>query len=164
VHIVIDAQPDPALWRATFRHLLRPGLLRLRVIGGVLALFGVLVILLAAAGSDGIWPLGVLLIAMGLAYALLVPARALRASLRRLPPMLQQPQRIELTDRSVRMASPLVSSEYAWAAFVRTQEIQGVLLLMIAKNQVFPVPIGGLPPFELAQLREFLANREFIQR
>jgi hypothetical protein len=44
------------------------------------------------------------------------------------------------------------------------QEIPGILLLMLSRNQVLPVPIGGLPPEQLAQLREFVANREFVRR
>jgi len=60
--------------------------------------------------------------------------------------------------------SPLVSTEYAWAAFVKIQEIPGILMLMLSRNQVFPVPIGGVPPEQLAQLREFVANREFVVR
>lgn len=59
--------------------------------------------------------------------------------------------------------SPLVSTEYAWAAFVKLQEVPNILLLMLSRNQVLPVPIGGLPPEQLAQLREFVANREFVR-
>jgi hypothetical protein len=164
VHIVIDTQSDPERWRAVFRHMLRRGILRLRLVGGVLMLLGLVVVAIDVGTPADFWPLGALLIGLGLGYALVLPGKALRASLRRLPPALQQPQRIELTDRSVQMISPLVSIEYAWAAFVRIEEIPGVLLLMVARNQVLPVPIGGLAPHELAQLREFVANREFVRQ
>ena len=164
MHIVIDTQPDPALWRAAFRHVLRRPMRRVRAFGALFILCGAAIIVLSAAAEDTLWVVGLFLLGIGIAYALLLPARAGKASLRRMPPALQQPQRIELTDQSVRVMSPLVSTEYAWAAFVKVQEIPGILMLMLSRNQVFPVPIGGVPPEQLAQLREFVANREFVVR
>jgi uncharacterized protein YjeT (DUF2065 family) len=163
VHIVIDAQPDPALWRRAFRELLRRPIRRVRVVGAVFVLLGVL-FAVVDDGSGGLLLIGIVLIVLGLVYAVLTPIRAVRASLRRMPPALQQPRHIELTDRSVRIALPLMSSEYAWAAFVELKEIPGMLMLMPARHQVVPVPLGGLTPYELAQLREFVANRQFVQR
>jgi hypothetical protein len=163
VHIVIDVPPDPTRWRAAFRHVLRAPMRRVRVLGGVLILLGLVLILLRSDNFTVVW-LSATVIAMGLAYALLLPARAIRRSLRRLPLTLQQPQHIELTDRSLRLTSPLVSSEYAWAAFVRTELVPGYLMLMVGKYQVMPVPVDGLTPAELDQLREFVANQAFIRR
>jgi hypothetical protein len=163
VHIVIDAPPDLAVWRASFRQLLRGPVRRIRIVGIVLVLLG-LVCALTDDGSGGLLLLGVLLVVLGLLYAVLIPVRSMRLSLRRIPPALQQPKRIELTEQSVKVTSPLILTEYAWAAFVRIQEIPGVLMLMPGRYQVVPVPIGGLAPHELAQLREFVANREFVRR
>jgi uncharacterized protein YjeT (DUF2065 family) len=164
MHIVIDTQPDPALWRAAFRHVLRRPMRRVRAFGAFFVLCGVVIIVLSAATEDALWVVGLFLLVIGVLYALLLPGRAAQTSLRRMAPALQQPQRIELTDQSVRVMSPLMSTEYAWAAFVKMQEIPGILLLMLSRNQVLPVPIGGLPPEQLAQLREFVANREFVRR
>jgi hypothetical protein len=164
VHIVIDAQPDPALWRSAFRDVLRGPMRRIRVMGGFLAALGLLLFAVSIGDHDDAWPAGLAVIAVGLIFALLLPARSVQGSLRRLPVALQQPQRIELTDRTVKLVSPLMSTEYAWAAFAQIREIPGVLMLMVGKYQVLPVPIGGLSPQELAQLREFVANQAFIRR
>ncbi len=163
MHIVIDAQPEPAVWRAAFRELLRRPVRRLRIVGAVFALAGLLLIV-ADNGSGSLLLLGTLLLVLGLLYAIFIPMRSLRASMARLSPAAQQPKRIELTEQSVKVTSPLVFSEYAWAAFTQLKEVPGVLMLMPARNQVVPVPLGGLNPAELAQLREFVANRQFAHR
>ena len=116
MHIVIDTQPDPALWRAAFRHVLRRPMRRVRAFGAVFILCGAAIIVLSAAAENTLWVVGLFLLVIGIAYALLLPARAGKAS------------------------------------------------VMLSRNQMFPVPIGGVPPEQLAQLREFVANREFVVR
>jgi len=113
MHIVIDTQPDPALWRAAFRHVLRRPMRRVRAFGAVFILCGAAIIVLSAAAENTLWVVGLFLFGIGIAYAPLLPARAGK---------------------------------------------------VLSRNQVFPVPIGGLPPEQLAQLREFVANREFVVR
>jgi hypothetical protein len=55
-----------------------------------------------------------------------------------------------------------MSSQTAWAAFTRIDEIPGQLLLRIGRRQVISVPITDVHPAQLAELREFVANRNFI--
>jgi hypothetical protein len=167
VHIIVDTQPDPALWRAAFRQVLRPTMRRVRILGAILAVLGVLVLLLAASTDGDPVPLvgcGVFLVVLGVLYALYLPVRALQLSMRRMPPALQQPLRFELTEQYVEVTSPLIFTRYAWGAFVRIQEAPGLLMLMLSKNQTLPVPLGGLPPEDLARLRDFVANRQFVLR
>jgi drug/metabolite transporter (DMT)-like permease len=167
MHIIVDTQPDPALWRAAFRQVLRKSMRRVRILGAILAAIGLLLVLLAAAtGGDDAAPLifGIFLIVLGALYALYLPVRALQLSVRRLPPALQQPLRIELTEQYVEVTSPLIFTRYAWGAFVRIQEAPGLLMLMLSRNQTLPVPLGGLPPEDLARLRYFVANRQFVLR
>jgi uncharacterized protein YjeT (DUF2065 family) len=163
VHIVIDTPPDPALWRAAFRQVLRRPMRRVRILGALLAVLGVLLVLI----SDGDFApivFGLALVVIGLLYSLFLPFRALQLSLRRMPPSLQQPLRFEVTDQYVEVTSPLIFTRYAWGAFVSIQEIPGVLLLMVSKHQTLPVPLGGVHPEELARLRDFVANRQFVMQ
>jgi hypothetical protein len=163
VHIIVDTQPDPALWRAAFRQVLRRTMRRVRILG---AIFAVLGLLLAAVSGDNSTLLGagVGLVVVGVLYVLYLPVRALQLSMRRLPPALQQPLRFELTEQHVEVTSPLIFTRYAWGAFVSIQEAPGLLMLMLSRNQTLPVPLGGLPPEELARLRDFVANRQFVLR
>ncbi len=161
MHIVIDTQPDPALWRAAFRQVLRGPMRRVRIMGAILVVIGVL-LSLGSGGDAPVVGAGIGVAVVGVLYALFLPARAVQLSLRRMPPSLQQPLRIELTDQYVEVTSPLIFTRYAWGAFIQIQEIPGVLLLMLSKHQTLPVPLGGVHPEELARLRTFVANRQFV--
>lgn len=160
MHIIIDAEPDLERYAAAFRYVLRDAYKRVRVLGIILAVLGVA---LLALDTD-IWPFGSALVAIGVLYLVYVPRRATRSSIRMLPLVMRQPQRIEIGDPGVRILSPLMSTEYAWAAFEKTQEIPGQLLLMLGKRQVLPVPLSTVPPEQLAELREFLADRAFVRQ
>ncbi len=157
VHIVIDAT-DPERYRTAFRYVLRPVRLRLAVLGGLLVVLGGVEI---ALSTDG-WPLGVVLVAMGLAFGLLLPLRLVGASMRALNPIAAGPTRFELTDQWVGSVSPLMSGQISWAAYSRIDEIPGQLLLRVGRRQITAVPTGSLTPQQLAELREFVANRNFI--
>jgi hypothetical protein len=157
VHIVIDAS-DPERYRDAFRHVVRPVRLRLALVGALFVLLGVVEFALAS----GSWQLGVVLVAMGLAFGLLLPLRLVSASMRMLNPIAAGPTRFELTDRYVGSVSPLMSSQIAWAAYTRIDEIPGQILLRMGRRQITSVPTGGLTPEQLAELRAFVADRNFI--
>ena len=50
MNIVVDAPPDPARWRAGFRHVRKKPLRKVRIVGTVLVLLGLLV--LAVSGGE----------------------------------------------------------------------------------------------------------------
>jgi hypothetical protein len=160
LHIIIDAEPDLDRYAVAFRYVLRDLYRKVRILGAILAVLGVAVL---ALGTDA-WPVGVGLLVVGALNVVYVPRKSIQTSIRALPLVLRQPQRIEIGDPGVRILSPLMSTEYAWAAFENTREIPGQLLLMLGKRQVLPVPITTVPPQQLAELREFLANRAFVRQ
>ncbi|GIH13645.1 YcxB family protein [Rugosimonospora africana] len=160
MHIIIDAEPDLDRYAGAFRYVLRDAYRKVRILGAILAVLGVV---LLALGTDA-WPFGVGLLVIGVLYVIYIPRKSVRTSIRALPLVMRQPQRIEIGDPGVRILSPLMSTEYAWAAFEKTQEIPGQLLLMLGKRQVLPVPITTVPPEQLAELRDFLANRAFVRQ
>ena len=163
MNVVVDAPPDPARWRAAFRHVLKKPVRKVRILGTALVLLGLLVLAVSGGEFTGI-VFGTGIVAIGLIYAVLAPARSVTVSLKRLPMALNQPQRIELTDRSVRISSPLMTAEYAWAAVERAELAPGYLLLMFGRYQVMPVPLDGLTPPELAELGEFTANLNYVRQ
>jgi hypothetical protein len=118
---------------------------------------------MTALASD-IRALGVIFVVLGLLYVFYVPWRSVRTSIRVMPAVLLAPQRIELTDQGVSVASPLMSAQYAWGAFVATVEHGGLLLLLLSRRQVTPVPLTGVPPQQVAELRAVLANRAFVRQ
>jgi hypothetical protein len=156
VHIVIDTN-DPDRYRAAFRYVLRPARIRLAIMGGVLVLLGAVTALLPAT-----LPLGIVEVVAGLMLGIVLPLRVIGASIRGLSSVVAGPTRFELTDQYVGSISPLMSSQTAWAAFTRIDEIPGQLLLRIGRRQVISVPITDVHPAQLAELREFVANRNFI--
>lgn len=160
MHIIIDAEPDLDRYAAAFRYAARDAYRRVRIVGVILAVVGAA---LLALDTD-LWPFGGGLLLLGVLYLVYIPRKSISASIRRLPLVLRQPQRIEIGEPGVRVLSPLMSTEYAWAAFEKTQEIPGQLLLMLSKRQVLPVPLTTVPPQQLAELREFLANRAFVRQ
>jgi YcxB-like protein len=163
VHIVIDAQPDPARYSAAFRHLMRRGMVRVRIVGVVVTLLVLGVVALDAYRGEPFEALALPLLILGLGLALVLPMRGRQVSLRALPEAFRQPSRIELTEQSVRISSPLFHTEYAWGAFVRSVELPGQVLLMLSARQFVSVPTDRLDPAQLYQLRQFLANRQFAR-
>ncbi len=160
MHIIIDAEPDLDRYATAFRYVSRDAYRKVRIVGIIVAVIGVAVL---ALGADA-WPFGLGLLVLGVLYLFYVPRKSLQSSMRALPMVLRQPQRIEIGDPGVRILSPLMSTEYAWAAFMKTQEIPGQLLLMLGKRQVLPVPLTTVPPEQLAELREFLADQAFVRQ
>jgi hypothetical protein len=163
VHIVIDTQPDPARYSAAFRHVLRPAMVRIRIMGVLLTLVVLGVVALDASAGRPFEALAVPLLVLGLGLALVLPLRSRQVSMRALPEAFRQPSRIELTEQSVRISSPLFHTEYAWGAFVRTVELPGQVLLMLSLRQFVSVPTDRLDPAQLHELRQVLANRLFVR-
>jgi hypothetical protein len=164
VHIQIDAHYDPARWAAAFRHVARGRLVRVRVCGALLVVIGPLFMAIERLGGRSVSLFGPFVMVLGVLFALLLPALAIRASVRQVPHLLRHPSRIELTEHSFKTMSPLFTGEYAWGAFVRIDEIPGQLLLLASQRQVFSVPTNTLHPTDLAQLRAFAANFNFVRR
>jgi hypothetical protein len=163
VHIVIDAQPDPARYSAAFRYVLRRAMVRIRILGVLLTLVVLGVIALDASTGKPFEALAVPLLVLGVGLALVLPLRSRQVSLRAVPEAFRQPSRIELSEQSVRISSPLFHTEYAWGAFVRTVELPGQVLLMLSPRQFVSVPTDRLDPAQRQELHQFLANRQFVR-
>jgi YcxB-like protein len=161
MYLRVDA-PDSSRYAAALRHVGRRARLQVRLIGVTLVGLGLLLAL--AGNADARVRLGYLVV--GLVVALLggmllfAPARGSTA---RLSAAAAQPCSFELTDGYVRQNSTLHTSQLAWAAFERLEEIPGQLLLFTAKGQFISVPIGGLDSEQLAELRGFITGRGVVR-
>jgi uncharacterized protein YjeT (DUF2065 family) len=166
VHIIVDVPPGSQRWQDALRRLSRRPLRRIRLFGVAFGLIGLGILVLDHGTFVGRYT-GIVLLVCGLLLAVLLPARALRAGLKRLPASLVgQPHRFELTDHSFRSTSPLMNAEYAWEVFEGTDFVPGYLFLKISSygNQAIPVPLDGLAPAQLDELRAFVAARALVPR
>lgn len=144
-----EAAVTPDVYRQAVRHLSRANLLRVRIIGGLLAALGAL---LFFPDLDA-WPAAAALVAAGLMIIFYVPFMALQKSLRRSAPALGAPWKYEFGDDTLKVSNPLAATEYRWSGFTSAEEFAGFWLLRTAlKNHAVIVVKRAFTPADQLSL------------
>jgi uncharacterized protein YjeT (DUF2065 family) len=120
-----EAVITPALYKEAVRHLSRATFLRVRIVGGFVAVLGALLLLPDMDAA----PAGGALIAVGLMFIFYAPYAALQKSLRVSAPALGEPWKYEWTDETLKVSTPLATSEYRWNTFRSAHEYGDLWLL-----------------------------------
>jgi hypothetical protein len=161
VHLSIDA-PDSDRYLTALRHTARGTRRGVRITGVVLLCLGLALLLppfLLFPHASFPVQLGYIILGVPSAVfggALIVAP--IRYSTSNLSTLVTQPCRYELTDEQMRQTSPMHSTELAWSAVDRIEEIPGQMLLWVGKRQFHSVPTTGLTEDQLAELRRFAAD------
>jgi hypothetical protein len=109
------------LFRSAVRVAGRRSLIVLRVLGLLFALLGLYSLL--AGGTDDV-VFGITFIVVGLVFALVLPIRALSAAVKRSTPLFNEAWRYDINEHGLRIANPLVTSEWRWNAIVGFDEFR----------------------------------------
>lgn len=134
----------------------------MRITGVVLVCFGIALLLppflLFPSGS---LPAQLGYIVLGVPSAVFGGAlivAPIRYSLAGLSTLVTQPCRYELTGEYMRQTSLVHSTQLAWSAVDRIEEIPGQMLLWAGKRQFHSVPTTELTDDQLAELHRFAAD------
>jgi hypothetical protein len=161
VDLRIEA-PDSGRYQSAMRHVARGARRGIRIAGAVLLCIGLISLLDSALTSSATLVLRLAFLVLGLACVTLggLLAFAPIRNSSNLSVLVTQPSRFELTDDYVRQTSALHTSQWAWEAIIRFEEIPGQLLLFFTKRQFISVPTTGLDDGQLSELRRFTADRD----
>ena len=161
VDLRIEA-PDSDRYQAALRHTSRGARRAIRLAGTALLCLSLISLLDSALTSSATLALRLAFLVLGLACFALGGVLAFApirygANLSRLA---TAPSLFELTDDYIRQTSPLHTSQWAWEAIVRFEEIPDQMLLFFTKRQFISVPTAGLADGQLTELRRFTADRD----
>src|SRR4051812_17482790 len=126
MRVVGEAMVTPDLYRAVLKALSGRTLLVIRLAGVMFIVIGVFV-MLTAASTDLIEGIGFL--AIGLAFAVVLPWRSVRISIRRAAPALATPWRYEIDEDSIHITTPIASADWPWRNLRSVTEYPEVWLL-----------------------------------
>jgi hypothetical protein len=119
VHITGETVLTPELYWAALLVVSRRTFLAMYFLGVCFALLGVLSLLPGGAQEPVV---GVGLLVFGALFGVYVPIRSFALSKRRAAPILNQVWRYEVSERSLRIAHPLATTDWHWKALTRFDE------------------------------------------
>lgn len=151
------------VYRSAISRLNRSYFRRIRVVGAVLAVIGVI---LFAVDPTGVGAVGVGLALGGTALAAFLPYVILWQSARLAAPAIAAPWRYEIGEDVIRVSTPLASTERRWQAFTTAQEHQEFWLLHTAIKGVAVILVKNAftaaDQLALAQLIQGLGLAEHV--
>jgi hypothetical protein len=153
VQISIEVPYDEQLLRRTLRFLMRGPMRKIRICG--VALIAVGLVLLAVIG----WhpePLPIGVIALGLAFLIVIEPMTLAQAMRQQSSMIRSTSRIMLDNEWASVTFPLCESRMRWAGVARVVETPEVWYVMFGKVQAMTIPKNAMTDEQRAELAEFL--------
>jgi hypothetical protein len=151
-----DADRERRHMRLIFAHQWRGRRILMIALAGLMVLLGVATV---AAGATF---LGAALLVFGALYPLLVVVSFRRTAdrfVRRFAKVHSVPQRITITDNDVSVTSPFQHVAWAWSAVDTVIDLGEVVLGKCGAAPVLLIPLTGMSPPQVAELRAFLAAR-----
>jgi hypothetical protein len=163
VEITVTSSGGRELYAAAVRHVLKPRIRAGRRFGVALAIVGIGAIVWFFVGphSFGLLLFGVTLATLAYYYVLSYGRSALRASVNNLGRQHLRTRTLTLTDDYLIIEGPYEQSRISWYAFRCAEELPGMLLLTSGRSMLWPVPLAGLDPEQLQQVRSFVAGRDW---
>jgi len=153
VQITLTVPYDAQLLRRTVTFLLRPQLRRVRILGGVITVGGLLLILLDPANVPAY-----AIMACGLGFLFVVGPLTVAYSLRAQSDAVRQGFHMRLDDDGVQVTYPLVESRFRWAALGKIVETPEVWYMMLGRVQAVTVPKNAMAPQQQAEFAAFVAH------
>ncbi|MEU4762421.1 YcxB family protein [Actinosynnema sp. NPDC023794] len=150
VHVPYDEQR----LRRSLKFVVRPQTKKLRIVGLIMVPAGALMWL---TGID--WPMPVLVIVLGLAYAFALEPFMVRQSLRALNPSARQDYELTLDDAGFAVKAESYEQRLAWSTIQRVDEQPDAWFLVITKMQVLPVYKDLMTEEQRALFADILARR-----
>ncbi|BCJ42431.1 hypothetical protein GCM10010168_08270 [Actinoplanes ianthinogenes] len=149
-----SAGPDQQALRTAFQHFLRPTFTLLRGGGLAMLLVGLALVLLWDQ-----YVAGLLVLMLGLGFAVVVPSRTLRRVMQRSAALSGRGASYRVDEQGIFAANDLVEALYRWPALTRVDELPGMLLVAIGESGFVSMRTGDLDPQTRAALTEFVRAR-----
>jgi hypothetical protein len=144
MHVHGEIVVTTALFRSAIRIVGRRSFFILRLMGVLFALLGVLSLL--AGGPDDL-VVGVVFTVVGLVFVVVLPLRAVSIAVKRASPLFNEAWRYDISEDSLRIANPLVTSEWRWDAIVGFDEFRDFWLARTRlRGQSILVVKAAFPP------------------
>lgn len=154
MHISFTVEPDPARARRAIHTTMGGKLLRLYVLGAVLAAVGVVMVV-----ND--IPSGAAAVALGVGL-LCFPWLVARAAAQARTGLLGETVTYELTDTDVQAHTRSLNVGYRWESVHAVRETPEFWVLTVARVNPLVVPWTQLSPADVAEARAFLVARELL--
>ena len=154
MHISFTVEPDPARARRAIRTTMGGKLMRLYILGAVVAAVGVVMFL-----ND--IPSGAAPVALG-AGLLCFPWLVSRAAAQARTGLLGETVTYELTDADVQAHTRSLNVGYRWESVQLVRETPEFWELTVARINPLVVPWTQLSPADVAEVRAFLVARELL--
>lgn len=150
---VFSVGPDERAARAAVKHFLRPTLMFVRVAG-----LGILVVGLALLFFDN-YLLALLVILIGLGFAVVVPPRTLQRVMKKVGPMVGLGSAYRVDEQGIFAANSMMEALYRWPALTKVDELPGVLLVAMGESGFVSIRVSDLAPETRAALIAFIRAR-----
>jgi hypothetical protein len=151
VQITLSVPYDAQLLRRTVKFLVRSQLRIVRMLGGVIAVCGLLLILLDPANV-----LAYAIAACGVGFLFVVGPLTVAFSMRAQSDAIRQGFHMTLDDDWVQVAYPLAESRFRWAALGRIVETPEVWYMMFGRMQAVTVPKSAMAPQQQTEFAAFV--------
>ncbi|HEX6684770.1 MAG TPA: YcxB family protein [Candidatus Limnocylindrales bacterium] len=153
MHISMWVAYDEKRLRRTLSFILRPQLRRIRIMGGIIIFFGIVLLALDPSQVSGyaFSGIGLLLVA---AIGPITVARAVRMQ----SDVVKEGLHMTLDDEAVTVTYPLVESRFKWAGLGRVVETSEVWYIMFGKIQAITIPKGTMTEEQRAEFATFVAT------
>lgn len=144
---------DAQQLRRTIRFLVRNQLMLIRILGGVLALLGLLLVVLEPSET-----FGYAAVVGGLVLVLAIGPILVTIGMRMQAAAIKQAFRLTLNDEWLQISYPLAESRLWWAGLGRAVETPDAWYVMFGKAQAVVVPKGVMAPQQQAEFADFVAR------
>ncbi|MEV0703701.1 YcxB family protein [Saccharopolyspora sp. NPDC050389] len=150
----LEVPHDVHRLRCTIRFLSRPYVLLTRILGGVLAFLGVVLVVLDTSSA-----VGYAAVVGGLAVVFAIEPIMVAVGMRAQAAAIQHGYHLTLDDEWLHIAYPLAESRCRWAGLDRVVETPEVRYVMFGKAQAMVVPKDVMTPEQQAEFAAFVAAR-----
>ncbi|HTJ39863.1 MAG TPA: YcxB family protein [Dactylosporangium sp.] len=142
---------DERRLRRTLQFILRPQMKRIRIMGGVVIVLGLIVLALdpSAAVAYG-------LVVLGLLFVFAIGPITVARSVRMQSNVIKDGFHMTLDDEWATMSYPLAESRFRWAGLERIIETPEVWYAMFGKMQAIPIPKDPMTEEQRAEFAAFV--------
>ena len=142
---------DEKQLRRTIRFILKPQMRRVRLLGGLVVVLGLLLVAMDPAGMKGY-----VFAALGLFFVLALGPISVARSVRMQSNVIKDGLHMTLDSEAITVTYPLVESRFKWAGLGKVVETPEVWYIMFGRVQAIPVPKACMTEPQRAEFGEFV--------
>ncbi|MET0494090.1 MAG: YcxB family protein [Actinoplanes sp.] len=152
--LTFQAHPDQRQISVAVRHILRRRVAVLRVIAGLMVVWGAVFGLFLGLGVSYFLYFTVLALVVAVGFPELAVWRSLRSSTR----LVVRPTSYHFDQDGYGVSTDLAQSRMRWAAVTAVDHLPGQMLLRLSKLQFISVPTSGLTTDQITELRALVRD------